>query len=130
MDQDRDPKPRPNHARYIEVLRAMTPGQRLAKAFELSAMSRELFREGLRRRFPEATPEELMEIELERIYGWRNPNSSSASSKSSIVPGYGVPSPLSLHQPSQWEEPGAQNDQALDARLHGPSVDPDPNGTK
>lgn len=31
-----DPKPRPNHRRYIEILRRMTPEQRLAKAFELS----------------------------------------------------------------------------------------------
>ena len=47
------PKPRPNHARYLQTLRAMTPDQRLAKAFELSAFSKQLFLDGLRRRFPD-----------------------------------------------------------------------------
>jgi hypothetical protein len=48
-----DPKERPNHARYIEVLRRMTPEQRLLKAFELSEFSKALFVEGLRKRHPE-----------------------------------------------------------------------------
>lgn len=38
-----DPKPRPNHAKYIEVLRSMTSEQRLNKAFELSDLTRQLF---------------------------------------------------------------------------------------
>ena len=46
-------KLRPNHAVYLRVLRAMTPEQRLKKAFELGATARALFEHGLRRRFPE-----------------------------------------------------------------------------
>lgn len=45
-------KERPNHAAYLEVLRRMTPEQRLTKAFELSEATRALFRQGLRERFP------------------------------------------------------------------------------
>jgi hypothetical protein len=45
-------KPRPNHGVYISVLRAMTPEQRLRKAFELGAMTRAMLEHGLRRRFP------------------------------------------------------------------------------
>ena len=45
-------KPRPNHGVYLRVLRAMTPEQRLRKAFELGASARALFEHGLRRRFP------------------------------------------------------------------------------
>ena len=43
-----DPKPKPNDDIYIEVLRKMTPEQRLIRAFELSKFTKELFREGLR----------------------------------------------------------------------------------
>jgi len=57
-----DSKPRPNHAVYLRVLRAMGPQARLRKAFELSAFSRALFRAGLARRFPA-----LGEAELERL---------------------------------------------------------------
>jgi hypothetical protein len=48
-----DPKPRPNRKRYIEILRTMTPEDRLRKAFELTEFSRQLFAEGLRQRFPD-----------------------------------------------------------------------------
>jgi hypothetical protein len=62
-----DPKPRPNHQLYLEALRRLTPEQRLLKAFELTELSRELFRAGLRHRFPEATEQELQRIYLERM---------------------------------------------------------------
>ena len=39
-------KPRPNHGVYLRMLRAMTPEQRLRKAFELGAMARVLFEHG------------------------------------------------------------------------------------
>lgn len=41
-----DPKPRPHDRLYLQILRSMTPGQRLAKAFELGMMGRELLRAG------------------------------------------------------------------------------------
>jgi len=42
-----DPKRRPNHQLYIEALRRLTPEERLLKTFELTELSRELFRAGL-----------------------------------------------------------------------------------
>ena len=54
-----DPKSRPNHQLYLAALRRLTPEQRLLKAFELTELSRELFRAGLRQRFPEADEAEL-----------------------------------------------------------------------
>jgi hypothetical protein len=54
-----DPKPRPNQAAYLEVLRRMTPEQKLAKAFELSAMDKKQRLASLRRRFPIASADEF-----------------------------------------------------------------------
>jgi hypothetical protein len=69
-----DPKPRPNHQRYLQILRAMTPEQRLLKAFELSEFVKALFKEGLRKRFPDATPAEFHEIFLARLAKCHNRN--------------------------------------------------------
>jgi hypothetical protein len=69
-----DPKPRPNHQLYIEVLRRMTPEQRLLKAFELSAFVKALFREGLRKRFPDLSEEEFNKLYLERLALCHNRN--------------------------------------------------------
>jgi len=69
-----DPKPRPNHRRYIEVLRSMTPEQRLQKAFDLSEFSKALFIEGLRQRFPDATEEEFRRILFDRLDKCHNRN--------------------------------------------------------
>jgi hypothetical protein len=60
-------KPHPNRKRYVEVLRRMTPEQRLMKALELSETSRELTRAGLRERFPDATEEDIQRLFLERL---------------------------------------------------------------
>lgn len=62
-----DLKPRPNHQLYLETLRRMTPEQRLLKAFELTEQSRELLRAGIRRRFPDASPQELQRIYLRQL---------------------------------------------------------------
>jgi hypothetical protein len=67
-----DPKPRPNHQIYLEALRRLTPEQRLLKAFELTDLSRELFRAGLKQRFPQAGEAELQQIYLERLARCRN----------------------------------------------------------
>jgi hypothetical protein len=58
-----DPKRHPNHTRYLQALRSMTPEQRLCKAFELTELGRRLFADGLRRRHCG-----LPEIEIRRIY--------------------------------------------------------------
>lgn len=67
-------KPRPNHKLYIQTLRRMTPSQRLAKAFELSAFAKELFRHGLRKRFPDLPEEEFHQLFLERLAKCHNRN--------------------------------------------------------
>ena len=69
-----DPKPQPNHARYIQILRRMTPEQRLAKAFELTQMSRELLTAGLRVRFPGLPENELEALVRKRVDKCRNQN--------------------------------------------------------
>jgi hypothetical protein len=68
------PKPRPNHARYLQVLRAMTPAQKLAKVFELSEFSKKLFLHGLRRRFPNLSDADLHRLALERLAKCHNRN--------------------------------------------------------
>jgi hypothetical protein len=69
-----DPKPRPNHRRYIAALQKMSPEQRLAKAFELSAFAKALFRDGLRQRFPELSEEDFQRLFLERLAKCHNRN--------------------------------------------------------
>ena len=56
-----DSKPRPNHSKHLEILRRMTPGERLEKAFELSAFTKELFMIGLRQRFPNVSEQNFTE---------------------------------------------------------------------
>jgi len=67
-------KPRPNRSQYVEVLRRMTPQQRLAKAFELSELTKRLFRQGLRKRFPELSDEAFHRLYLERLAKCHNRN--------------------------------------------------------
>lgn len=67
-------KPRPNHSLYLNTLRKMTPARRLAKAFELSSVAKELFLAGLHRRFPTKNDEEIKKIYLERIAKCHNRN--------------------------------------------------------
>lgn len=67
-------KPDPNHARYIEVLRRMTPAMRLQKAFELTQLMRMLLRAGLRKQFPELSDDEIHRLFLERLAKCHNQN--------------------------------------------------------
>jgi hypothetical protein len=69
-----DPKPRPNHQRYIEVLRRMPSGERLKKAFELSDLTKRLFRQGLKKRFPDLSDEALHRLYLEQLEKCHNKN--------------------------------------------------------
>jgi DNA-binding PadR family transcriptional regulator len=62
-----NPKRHPNHTRYIQTLRSMTPEQRLRKAFELTELGRRLFADGLRRRHSEMSETEIRRIYLERV---------------------------------------------------------------
>jgi hypothetical protein len=67
-------KPRPNHREYIEILRSMTPEQRLLKAIELTETARTLFKHGLRERFPNLSHEEFHKLYLERLEKCHNRN--------------------------------------------------------
>ena len=67
-------KPRPNHQQYLQVLRRMTPAERLAKAFELTELTRGLFRQGLRQRFPDLTDEQFQALYLRRLAKCHNRN--------------------------------------------------------
>jgi hypothetical protein len=69
-----DPKPRPNHRLYLQVLQSMTVEEKLLKTFELSALGKELLREGLRKRFPEATEAQLHQMFLNRLARCHNQN--------------------------------------------------------
>ncbi len=69
-----DIKPRPNHKRYIEILRSMTPEQRLQKAFEMSAFGKALFKKGLRERFPDLSEAEFHQLYLDRLAKCHNKN--------------------------------------------------------
>jgi hypothetical protein len=60
--------------RYLEVLRRMTPAQRLAKAMELSDLGKRLFLHGLRRRFPELNDQQLHQLYLNRLARCHNRN--------------------------------------------------------
>jgi DNA-binding PadR family transcriptional regulator len=62
-----DPKPHPNHQRYIEALRNMTADQRLRKAFELTELGRRLFSDGLRRLHAGLPESELRRLYLEHL---------------------------------------------------------------
>jgi hypothetical protein len=62
-----NPKKNPNHKIYIDVLRNMTPEQRLNKAFELSEFSKEIFRHGLRKRFPDLSEEDFQKLYLKKL---------------------------------------------------------------
>lgn len=52
---------------YLERLRAMSPEQKLFRAFEMSEFTREVFRQGLRKIHPELSESQLHALFLERI---------------------------------------------------------------
>ena len=67
-------KPRPNHRIYLDILRRMTPAQRLQKSFELTELSRQLLKDGLRSRHPEMSDEQLHHLYLQRLHRCHNKN--------------------------------------------------------
>ena len=60
-------RPGANRRRYLEILARLTPAARLRKALELGRLSRTLFLEGLRRRFPDLDERQLRILYLERL---------------------------------------------------------------
>ena len=69
-----DIKKRPNHRLYIQVLRRMSPEQRLLKAFELSAFAKQLFVRGLHERFPNLPSEVFQKTMRKRLDKCHNKN--------------------------------------------------------
>lgn len=67
-------KPQPNRREYLQILRRMTPSERLAKAFELSAFAKAVFKSGLRKRFPNLSEAEFHQLFLERLAKCHNRN--------------------------------------------------------
>jgi hypothetical protein len=55
------------HKHQLEVLRRLTPEQRLLIAFDLSENTRQIFAEGLRIRFPDLSEQELRSLFVERL---------------------------------------------------------------
>lgn len=62
-----NPKQRPNHRLYIEILRKMTPEKRLLKAFELSSFSNQLFVHGLRKKYADISVVDFSQILKDRL---------------------------------------------------------------
>lgn len=60
-------KPSRSHGVYLDILRRMSPEDRLRKAFELSELSRKLFEHGLRRSFPDLEPAEFRALVRRRL---------------------------------------------------------------
>ena len=69
-----NPKPHPNHKLYIQTLRAMSAQDRLLKAFELSDFSKQLFIQGLRKRFPNLSQADFQNLLLKRLDKCHNRN--------------------------------------------------------
>jgi hypothetical protein len=66
MEQDTGPR---QQARYIELLRAQPPADRLRKAGALTRAVRQMAEVGLRQRFPHADETEIRVRLAERLYG-------------------------------------------------------------
>lgn len=66
MEQDTDPRRRD---RYIELLRAQSPVERLYKAGSLTQAVRHLAIAGIRQRYPEGDELEVRVRLAERLYG-------------------------------------------------------------
>jgi hypothetical protein len=62
------------HRVYLKALRSLRPEQRLQKAFELSALTRELFVIGLRRRHPDLSEADFGRLLRERLDRCHNRN--------------------------------------------------------
>ena len=56
-----------NRRLYIEILRRMTPEQRLRKALDLTRFVREIARAGIRSRNPELTSGEIDRLAVEQL---------------------------------------------------------------
>ena len=58
-------KPRPNHQRTLQILRSMSPAEKLAQVFKLNERTLKLFRIGLKQRFPDLDDEAFEKVYLQ-----------------------------------------------------------------
>ena len=56
----------PNKERYHEILRSMSPQEKIEKVFELSELANAAFKAGLKSRYPHLSEDELHELYIER----------------------------------------------------------------
>ena len=68
-------KPDANRGLRLRILRSLTPAQKLQQVFDLNRRAADLFRAGLRLRFPRATPEEVERLYREQRARWIKKNS-------------------------------------------------------
>ncbi|MDR2671833.1 MAG: hypothetical protein LBC35_00755 [Coriobacteriales bacterium] len=64
----------PNKQKYHQILKTMSPQDRLMKAFELSDLANAAFKVGLKDRYPHATDAELDRLYLEKRSKCHNRN--------------------------------------------------------
>ncbi len=67
-------KKRPNHSHYLDILRKMSPEQKVQKVFELNAFGKNLRLQGLRMTHPELNEKELEKLYLKKIESCHNRN--------------------------------------------------------
>ena len=64
----------PNKQRYHQILKTMSPEEKVIKVFELSELSNEAIKTGLRNRYKEMPDEEFHQLYLERRSKCHNQN--------------------------------------------------------
>ena len=67
-------KTNPNKHRYHQILKAMTPQEKLMRVFELSDLANDACKAGLKDRYPSYTDEELQRLYLEERCKCHNHN--------------------------------------------------------
>ncbi len=67
-------KKKPNHKKYMDILKKMSSEQKLLKMFELSDYSNKLLWYGLKNKYPDLTDDKIKKIYLERLIRCHNRN--------------------------------------------------------
>ena len=69
-----DAKKQPNHALYMQILRRMTPEEKILKVFDLNSTGRELLAAGIRHSHPDLTETEVQAAVRRRLDSCHNQN--------------------------------------------------------
>jgi len=62
----------PNKQRYHEILRGMSPQEKLQKSFELTDLVKAAQKAGIRKRYPQLCDHEIDRLMMERQKSWHN----------------------------------------------------------